>query len=122
MRRHVKLRTDTEDAMIPELPQPVAAYLAADRTADPDLVARCFAEDGLVHDEDREYRGRDAITAWNREARTKYRYTVEPLAASVGEEAVELRARLTGDFPGSPAELTYAFTLAGDKIIELEIR
>lgn len=30
-------------------------------------------------------------------------------------------AHLTGNFPGSPVDLRYAFTLSGDKIARLEI-
>ena len=50
-----------------------------------------------------------------------YRYVSEPLAASVEENTVTVRARLTGDFPGSPVELNQVFTLEGGKIVSLEI-
>jgi hypothetical protein len=46
---------------------------------------------------------------------------MEPLDASVSGKAVKLRARLMGDFPGSPADLDYTFTLANGKITSLEI-
>jgi hypothetical protein len=46
---------------------------------------------------------------------------MEPLDASVSENIVKLRARLTGDFPGSPVELNYTFTVK-DKITSLEIK
>ena len=56
------------------------------------------------------------------ETEAKYRYVMEPLDASVSENIVKLRARLTGDFPGSPVEPDYTFTVANDKIILLEIK
>jgi hypothetical protein len=34
---------------------------------------------------------------------------------------VTVRARLTGEFPGSPLELDHIFKLSGDKIASLEI-
>ena len=105
-----------------EVPGPVAAYLAAEKAKDADMLALCFADDALVHDEGRDHRGLDAIRAWKREADAKYQYVMEPLDAAVGEKTVRLRARLTGNFPGSPIELTYTFTLANDKIASLEIR
>ena len=40
------------------VPDPVAAYLAAEEAKDADSLSRCFTEDGIVHDEGREYRGR----------------------------------------------------------------
>jgi len=44
--------------------EPIAAYLAAEEAKDADAVSRCFTEDGTVHDEGRDYRGRDAIRQW----------------------------------------------------------
>ena len=104
------------------LPKPVTNYLAAVEAKDTDMLALCFADDALVHDEGRDHRGLDAIRAWKREADAKYQYVMEPLDGSVAEKTVRLRARLTGNFPGSPVELTYTFTLANDKIASLEIR
>jgi hypothetical protein len=107
--------------MTPELPRPVAVYLEADNTDDPDLLDDCFTADALVHDEERDYRGLAAIKAWKRAVKAKYRYVMEPLAATVSGQTVKLRARLTGDFPGSPIEVDYTFTLAGDRIAGLVI-
>ena len=108
--------------MLLKLPKPVAAYLLAVQTKDADILALCFADDAVVHDEDGDYRGLDAIKSWKRETEAKYRYVVEPLDASVDGNIVRLRARLIGDFPGSPVELDYTFTLANDKITSLEIQ
>src|SRR5438552_15030187 len=72
-----------ENAMSLEVPGPVATYLAAEKAKNSDLLALCFAEDALVHDEGRDYRGRDAIKSWKQEADAKYQYVMEPLAASV---------------------------------------
>jgi ketosteroid isomerase-like protein len=104
-----------------KLPRPVATYLDAVKAKDPSMLDLCFAEDALVHDEDRDYRGLDAIKAWKRDTETKYKYVVEPLDVSVRGDTVNLHVRLTGDFPGSPIELDYTFKLANDKITSLEI-
>ena len=85
------------------------------------MLDRCFASDARVHDENHDYHGLDAIKTWQQEAQKKYQYVAEPLEASAHEQTVKLRARLTGNFPGSPVELDYTFTLANDKIIALEI-
>src|SRR5258706_16439024 len=107
--------------MLPKLPQPVVNYLAAVKAQDTDMFALCFTDGALVHDEGRDYRGIDAITAWKKETQAKYKYVIEPLDASGSGNTVKLRARLTGDFPGSPADLDFTFTLANDKIASLEI-
>jgi hypothetical protein len=104
-----------------ELPRPVAAYLAADNADDPELLDECFAVDARVYDEEHDYRGLEAIKAWKRDAKKKYRYVMEPIDATVNDGTVELRAKVSGDFPGSPVEIDYTFTLAGDRITSLEI-
>ena len=83
--------------MVLILPKPVTNYLAAVETKDTDMLSLCFADDALVHDEGRDYRGLDAIRSWKQETQTKYKYVMKPLDASVSQNTVKLRARLTGD-------------------------
>ena len=103
-----------------DLPAPVAAYFAAD-TAGAEAVARCFTDGAVVIDERQEYRGRSAIARWKAEASAKFRYTVDRLGAHVSGNQTTVTGRVTGDFPGSPVDLQYRFTLEGDKIARLEI-
>ena len=110
----------TKTAEPTDLPVPVAAYFAADATG-AEAVGQCFTDDAVVIDERQEYRGRTAITRWKAAVSTKFRYTVERLGASVSGNQTTVTGRLTGDFPGSPVDLRYRFTLEGDKIARLEI-
>ena len=103
------------------VPGPVATYLAAEKAKDTERLGQCFREDAVVRDEGREHRGVGAIRAWHREANAKFRYVVEPLDASVGGPAVVVRARVTGDFPGSPVELRFHFTVSEGRIVSLEV-
>jgi len=102
------------------LPKPIADYFAAD-TNDGAAVAKCFTADAVVIDEKKTYTGRDAIAAWKSEASAKYEYVAEPVAIDDQDGRVIVTARLTGNFPGSPVDLRYAFTLSGDAIARLEI-
>jgi hypothetical protein len=104
------------------VPPIVAEYLEAERAKDTHRLALCFAGNGVVHDEGKKRRGREAIREWKKEVDAKYKYVSEPLAASADENTVTVRARLTGDFPGSPVEVSQVFTLEGSKIVSLEIR
>lgn len=104
------------------LPQPVAAYFAAEETKTWDSLPDYFASDARVHDESHEYTGIAAILAWKENAQVKYQYTVEPLTASQDGDVVTVHARLTGTFPGSPVEVDYLFTITNDRISDLEIR
>jgi ketosteroid isomerase-like protein len=103
-----------------DLPTPIAAYFAADTTG-AEAVARCFTDVAVVIDERQEYRGRTAIARWKAEASARFRYSVERLGVHVSGDQTTVTGRLTGDFPGSPVELQYRFTLEGDKIARLEI-
>jgi hypothetical protein len=102
------------------LPEPVAAYFAADKL-DGEAISRCFTEDAVVKDEGHTHQGRVAIKRWKTEASAKYQYTCEPFACEqVGEKHV-VTCRLTGNFPGSPVDLRFFFVLEGDKIASLEV-
>jgi hypothetical protein len=105
-----------------DLPRPVAEYFAADHARDAHAQARCFADDGVVHDEGGTFRGTEAIREWSTATREKYHHTVEPLSAIDRDGATIVTARVAGDFPGSPVTLDYIFRLKGDKIASLEIR
>ena len=59
------------------LPEPIAAYFAADRL-NAEALAQCFIEGAVVKDEGETYRGLNAIRKWKADAATKYSYTNEP--------------------------------------------
>jgi hypothetical protein len=104
------------------VPDPVAAYFAAEEAKDAEKLSFCFIEDGTVHDEGRDFHGREAIRQWKEEADKKYRYVLLPLSAQTNGDEVTVRARLTGDFAGSPLELNHIFKLKTNKIASLEIQ
>lgn len=102
------------------LPTPIADYFAAD-AGDGVAVANCFTADAVVVDEKRTHKGREEIARWKSKASAKYDYVSEPVAADEVGGKVIVTARLTGNFPGSPVDLRYAFTLANGAIARLEI-
>lgn len=104
------------------MPVAVAAYFAAERRRDPDAIAGCFTERGVVRDEGGRFEGPAAIRQWNAEARERYHHTVEPLSAVGGHDSIVVMATVSGDFPNSPLTLEHTFRLQGDKIFSLDIR
>jgi limonene-1,2-epoxide hydrolase len=107
--------------MTVSLPEPIATYVAAENADDTMALAACFAADAVVRDEGRTIRGLEAITAWKVESKRKYQHTVEPLDVAEADGRTVLTARVTGQFPGSPVELRFAFGLVAGRIASLEI-
>ncbi len=103
-----------------QLPKPIARYFAADQV-DASAVAECFREDAVVVDEHHTWTGREAIKQWKESATARYKYTSRPIASEELGGKTVVTCRLTGDFPGSPVDLRYAFKLDGDSIATLEI-
>jgi ketosteroid isomerase-like protein len=100
---------------------PVANYIAAANAQDIEAVVASFSESAVVRDEGQNRQGVAAIRRWAVEVRMKYRPTVESLDVAQVDGRTILTGRVSGDFPGSPIELHYAFTLNGEKIERLEI-
>lgn len=103
------------------LPKPIADYFAADAAKDAGGVARCFSDEAVVRDEGHAYSGRGAIRQWKTASSQKYSSTVEPVAIAMEGDRTVVTGHVASDFPGSPVDLRYGFTLDGGKIAGLEI-
>jgi ketosteroid isomerase-like protein len=105
-----------------KLPKAIASYIEAENRGDVEALGECFAENAVVRDEGQTIEGLAAIKEWKAETKRKYQHTIEPLASEQKEGKTVVINRLTGNFPGSPIELEFVFTLEGKKIAALEIR
>ena len=103
-----------------DLPKPIAAYFTADEV-DGETVSQCFTENAVVKDEGHTHKGRAAIKEWKADVSTKYKYTCEPLACEEKDGQTVVTCHLVGNFPGSPVDLRFFFTLEGEKIASLEV-
>ena len=104
-----------------DLPTPIATYIGAANRDETEALAQCFAENAVVRDEGKTIEGLAAIKKWMVETKQKYQHTIEPLASTQKDGKTIVTNRLTGNFPGSPIELEFVFTLERDKIAALEI-
>lgn len=104
-----------------KFPAAIHTYFTAQAPQDGEAFAAAFAPDAIVHDEARHHRGPQEIRAWWLAAKAKYRHNAKPLDVTETTGKTVVRARVSGDFPGSPAVLTFTFGLAGEKITDLEI-
>lgn len=99
------------------LPAAIAEYFETDYSSS--VSANCFASDAVVKDEGKTYIGREVIRGWMIESWEKYAAIATPISVDViGNETV-VTAHTVGNFPGSPLNLRFHFTLNGDKIAAL---
>ena len=111
-----------EVSVAAELPDNLIRYFAAQNRHDAEGMTACFEPEAEVRDEGHTYVGHDAIREWKRQTIAKYAIRIEPLEAQSNGDSLTVIARVTGNFPGSPANLTYDFVLGGDGLIQrLEI-
>jgi len=103
------------------LPLPIDLYVKAENSGDVEALSECFAPDATVRDETRTYKGLAAIKEWKAETKKKYSHRVAPLEVAHRDGKTVLKAKLTGNFPGSPVTLEFSFVLEGGKIASLEI-
>lgn len=104
-----------------ELPEPLAEYFAAANADDAARIAACFAENATVHDEKRDFVGRAAIRQWAADTRTKYSFRSEPFLIEGDAGRPVVTAHVSGNFPGSPVDLTYRFVLVDGAVASLSI-
>lgn len=101
------------------LPEPIAAYFAAEHN--PEALANCFTARAVVKDDGHTYTGLDAIRAFMGAASAKYHATTVPFALEQKGGGHVVRAQVAGNFPRSPVDLSYTFRLERGLIASLEI-
>jgi hypothetical protein len=103
------------------LPPAIAAYWHAANLGRSDEAAACFTAGARVHDEGHWHTGRAAIAAWVEATTRAARPVVTPQRVEVRDGRHHVVASVAGNFPGSPVELEFLFTLEAGKIATLEI-
>ena len=104
-----------------QLAEPIKKYFDLSNTADAAELKHCFNTDAVVLDEGGTYQGHKAIAAWFGDTRQKYDFSAKPLSATRRDKHDIVTAEVSGNFPGSPIELSYTFLLQDGKIQSLEI-
>jgi hypothetical protein len=65
------------------LPKPIERFLSSENALDPDVLAACFAPDGIVRDEGRTREGLEDIVAWEKRLSRRKFLEVFPAARSL---------------------------------------
>jgi hypothetical protein len=109
----------------PPLPAPVAAYVSAANTFNLEALLRAFADDAMVNDQLREYRGKKAIRDWAAREIVGDRVTMYVVRAIEHYGNAIITANVDGDYDKrglpDPLEMTFYFSLHEGKIVQLII-
>jgi SnoaL-like domain len=107
----------TDSNLTAALPAPVAEYVRACNAFDADALSAVFAEDALVNDIRREFRGRPAIRHWIDREITGDKVTMDVRGVRHHYGTTIVDALMDGEYDktGLPAELflTHYFNVAG---------
>jgi hypothetical protein len=111
--------------MTGELPDLIAAHIAAVNAFDLDAIMATFADDAIVNDAQREFAGTESIRAWARHDLVGDKVTMAVTEVVRHRTLTIVRARYDGDYDKTnlPAELilTNYFTVSDDAITSLII-
>ncbi len=102
-----------------KLPYPIEVYFRAANAHDSKTLAGCFAEDAVVHDEGKEYRGLAAIREWNETTSRIYELSLEVVSAALENGENVVTAMASGNFEGSPAAIEFHFVVENQKVTSL---
>lgn len=103
-------------------PDIITRYFHAANAGLIDAARDCFSPAAVVEDDGGRHSGSEEIRGWIDETTRKYQPQVEVLRAEEIGGAVVVTGRVSGDFPGSPVELDFQFTLDGETISNLSIQ
>jgi ketosteroid isomerase-like protein len=113
--------TGRENIMTIKLPRIINDYVDASNAHDVKSVVACFADNALVHDEGKDFRGKKVIEDWITRTIEKYKFQFKPVTFGEDNAEVVVAIEVSGTFDGSPITLDYHFTIEGDKIGSLTI-
>lgn len=103
-----------------KLPPAIAAFFHAHNTGQTADFSQLFTADALVSDEAHEYRGA-GIKAWIDAAIAKYSPVADITNIVEVDGLIIATAQVRGNFPGSPAQIRYKFTLRNGRVAALVI-
>jgi limonene-1,2-epoxide hydrolase len=112
--------------MTTQLPQTVAAYIAAINDHDAAAFIPLFADGAVVDDVGREFRGLAAIKAWSDREIFDAQVALEVIDVADDDGETVLTTKVDGNFDRTglpdPVIINHRFTVEGGKIVNLTCR
>ena len=108
--------------MAVELPELLSRFFDATDGHDVEGLVALFSDGATLVDEGTTRQGLTEIRTWANGAAIAYNYSTSFLSAeTIAPDRHLVTGRLTGDFPGGTADLTWDFTIADEHITRLVI-
>lgn len=120
----MSIQSNAKDQQSPTeivLPEVILDYIAAANEARIEDATACFTDTALVHDENHDYRGREAIRDWIAETTRSSQPKNEVVSVRSDGTAFVVISTISGNFPGSPVDLEFRFEIVDGKIAKLVI-
>ena len=109
-----------------KLPKPVETYIRAINAHDADGLQSSFAQDAIVKDIGREFRGLAAIKKWANQEIFAVNVTLDVMEATQRDGQTIVTVKIDGTFDRTglpdPLLMDHCFTVSGDKIAALRCR
>lgn len=102
-----------------KVPQVIEDLTNAQNSFDSMAYTNCFSETAVVFDEGNTHNGKMEIQQWIEKANTEYKAIMKPVEYFETEKI--LKAKVSGNFPGSPIVLAYHFEFKEGLIQSLKI-
>lgn len=106
---------------MPTLPTPVKEAIDATNSGDLSRFIAAFAEDGIVDDSGRAFRGRDAIARWSRAESIGVQQTFTATGTRNDGDHIIVTATVGGGGYNGPATFTFILAPDGETIQSMTI-
>lgn len=103
------------------LPKPIADYVDANARLDVEGMLQPFASDALFLDNGRRFKGREELRTLIENEVVAAKAIFTPGSLRHEGEQIVVEGPAHGDFPGSPIQFSYRFTIENDLITALEV-
>lgn len=103
------------------LPEAIRGYFDSTNSQQAEAACSHFTLDAVVVDNGETLHGAPAILAWIKRTMEEFGAVAEPLHLAEADGRHVVTTRVSGNFPGSPVELDFAFTLRDGKIANLDV-
>ncbi|MBM3632184.1 MAG: nuclear transport factor 2 family protein [Alphaproteobacteria bacterium] len=110
--------SDRKELILPEI---INSYIEASNRHDIKSILACFTENAVVHDEKKEFKGKQVIKEWLTSTIEKYNFQFIPLTLQDTTPEILVSIKVSGTFDGSPVILNYHFMIENEKLSSLKI-